>query len=98
MRVVAVDVAEDAQSFNEYVSRMKLPFPVLHDPDGAVSLRFAPSHANPGLDDRARVVVTSNLVLDREGRIRFFTLLDTTHFDAKLVHVKRALDKTLQAG
>jgi peroxiredoxin len=98
VRVVAVDVAEDDQAFAAYVSRMKLPFPVLHDPDGATSLRFTPANASPGVKDRRMVIVTSNLVIDREGRIRFFTLLDTTHFDAKLVHVRRALDQALQAG
>jgi peroxiredoxin len=98
VRVVAVDVAESDEAFNEYVARMKLPFPVLHDPDGAVSLRFTPSHANPGVKDRKQVVVTSNLVIDREGRIQFFTLLDTAHFDAKLVHVEHALQQALQGA
>jgi peroxiredoxin len=98
VRVVAVDVAESDEAFNEYVARMKLPFPVLHDPDGAVSLRFTPTHANPGVKDRKQVVVTSNLVIDREGRIQFFTLLDTAHFDAKLVHVEHALEQALQGA
>jgi peroxiredoxin len=97
VRVVAVDVAEDDQAFASYVSRMQLPFPVLHDPDGATSLRFTPANASPGVKDRRMVIVTSNLVIDRDGRIRFFTLLDTTHFDAKLVHVRHALDQALQA-
>jgi len=97
VRVVAVDVGEDDQAFASYVSRMQLPFPVLHDPDGATSLRFTPSNASPGVKDRRMVIVTSNLVIDRDGRIRFFTLLDTTHFDAKLVHVRQALDQALQA-
>jgi peroxiredoxin len=97
VRVVAVDVGEDDQAFTSYVSRMQLPFPVLHDPDGATSLRFTPSNASPGVKDRRMVIVTSNLVIDRDGRIRFFTLLDTTHFDAKLVHVRQALDQALQA-
>jgi peroxiredoxin len=98
VRVVAVDVAEDDQAFASYVSRMELPFPVLHDPDGATSLRFTPANASPGVKDRRMVIVTSNLVIDRDGRIRFFTLLDTTHFDAKLVHVRHALDQALQAS
>ena len=35
------------------------------------------------------------VVLDREGRIRFFTMADTVRFDAKLVHVRRAMDELL---
>ena len=95
---LAVDVGENEQAFNAYVARMKLSFPVLHDPDASVSLRFTPTNANPGVKDRTQVIVTSNLVIDRDGRIRFFTLLDTVHFDAKLVHVRRAVDLALQAS
>ena len=98
VRVLAVDVGENEQAFNAYVTRMKLPFPVLHDPDAAVSLRFTPTNANPGVKDRTQVIVTSNLVIDREGRIRFFTLLDTVHFDATLVHVRHAVDLALGAS
>jgi len=98
VRVLAVDVGENEESFNAYVARMKLPFPVLHDPDAAVSLSFTPTGASPGVKNRTQVIVTSNLVIDREGRIRFFTLLDTVHFDAKLVHVSHAVDQALQAG
>jgi peroxiredoxin len=97
VHVLAIDVGENVQSFNAYVARMKLPFPVLHDPDAAVSLRFTPTNANPGVKDRTQVIVTSNLVIDRQGRIRFFTLLDTVHFDAKLVHTRHAVDLALQA-
>lgn len=68
------------------------PFSVVRDGDGVVSTAFTPALASPGVKDRTKVVVTSNLVIDRDGKIRFFTLLDTTHFDAKLVHVRRAID------
>src|SRR4051812_18434332 len=43
VHVLAVDVGENEQAFNAYVARMQLPFPVLHDPDAAVSLRFTPT-------------------------------------------------------
>jgi hypothetical protein len=75
-----------------------MPFPVLRDADGVVSAAFAPPLALPGVKDRTKVVVTSNLVVDREGRIRFFTLLDTTHFDARLVHLRRAIDAVVGAS
>jgi peroxiredoxin len=98
VRVIAIDVGEDEASFASYVSRMKLPFPVLHDPDATVSLSFTPTRATPGVKDRTQVIVTSNLVIDRNGTIRFFTLLDTVHFDAKLVHLSHAVDLALQEG
>jgi peroxiredoxin len=95
VKVVAVDVREDDAGYRTYVTRTQIPFPVLHDGDGAVSTAYAPAHASPGVKDRTKVVVTSNLVIDREGRIRFFTLLDSGHFDAELVHVRQAVDEVL---
>jgi peroxiredoxin len=92
VKVVAVDVREDDTGYRKYVTRTHMPFPVLHDAEGVVSTAYAPALAQPGVKDRSKVVVTSNLVIDRDGRIRFFTLLDTTHFDAELVHVRRAVD------
>ena len=44
------------------------------------------------------VLVTSNLVIDPKGKIRFFTMADTVHFDAKLVHLHRAVDRVLAEG
>ena len=96
VKVVAVDVKEPDEAYREYVSRMTLPFPVLRDADGSVSTSFTPAKAQPGVVDRTQVVVTSNLVIDRSGRIRFFTLLDTQHFDAKLVHLRHTLDRVLE--
>jgi peroxiredoxin len=95
VKVVAIDVREDEAGYQKYVTRTQMPFPVLHDREGVVSTAYAPAHALEGVKDRTKVVVTSNLVIDREGRIRFFTLLDTTHFDADLVHVRSAIDRTL---
>lgn len=92
VRVVAVDVREDEASYKDYVTRRATPFSVVRDGDGVVSTAFTPALASPGVKDRSKVVVTSNLVIDRDGKIRFFTLLDTTHFDARLVHVRHAVD------
>lgn len=98
VKVVAVNVKEGDAEYREYVSRMPTAFPVLRDPDGAVSGSFTPSKAQPGVIDRTQVVVTSNLVIDKKGKIRFFTLLDTQHFDAKLVHLRRSLDRVIEEG
>ena len=69
--------------------------PVLRDEGGAVALRFTPPGAQPEFADRTMALVTSNLVIDPKGKIRFFTVVDTVHFDAKLVHVRRAVDRVL---
>jgi hypothetical protein len=68
---------------------------VLRDAAGEVALSYAPPGAQPTLKVRTDAVVTSNLVLDPEGRIRFFTLADTVHFDARLVHARRAIEALL---
>ena len=41
-------------------------------------------------------MIASNLIIDREGKIRFFSLLDSAHFDAKLVGLRAQLDKLLE--
>jgi peroxiredoxin len=96
VKVVAVDVKEPDEAYREYLSRMTLPFPVLRDADGAVSTSFTPAKAQPGVVDRTLVVVTSNLIIDKSGKIRFFTLLDTQHFDAKLGNLRHTLDRVLE--
>jgi peroxiredoxin len=93
--VVAVDVKEDDASYAKYLARMPMPFPVLWDKTGEVTASFAPPGAQPALADRSMVLVTSNLVLDEQGTIRFFTMVDTVHFDAKLVHARAAIDRLL---
>ena len=44
---------------------------------------------------RDQVPIASNLVLDRSGKIRFFSLLDTANFDAKLLALTVRLDALL---
>jgi peroxiredoxin len=95
VKVVAVDIKEKDDGYRKYVGRAKMPFPVLHDADGAVAAKFTPNLAQPAIKDRSTVLVTSNLVVDPEGKIAFFTMVDTVHFDARLVHARRAIDREL---
>ena len=37
--------------------------------------------------------IAANLIIDREGRIRFYSLLDSANFDAKLIDLKAKLDE-----
>jgi peroxiredoxin len=98
VRVLAVDVKEPDDGYRKYLARAKMPFPVTRDLTGDVAASYAPSGAQPSFKDRTSVLVTSNLVIDPEGRIRFFTLADTVHFDARLVHARHAIDALLGPG
>jgi len=95
VRVVAIGISEPEPDYREYIGRMPMNLPVLRDDGGAVALRFTPPGAQPEFKDRTKALVTSNLVLDPAGNIRFFTVLDTVHFDAKLEHVRHAVDQLL---
>jgi peroxiredoxin len=95
VRVFAVDIKESDEGYEKYVGRAKMPFPVLRDTTGAVTATFTPERAQPTIKDRATVLVTSNAVVDPEGRIRFFTMVDTVHFDSRLVHARRAIEDLL---
>lgn len=44
---------------------------------------------------RDQVPIASNLIIDDEGKICFYSLLDTTSFDAKLVILRGRLEELL---
>ena len=98
VKIVAIDIKENDEGYKKYVDRVPMPFPVLRDTTGEVTARFTPPKAQPEITDRSSVIVTSNLVLDATGNIQFFTMVDTVHFDAKLVHARRVVDRLLAQG
>lgn len=89
-----IDVQETKKKTAEYASRSKFTFPVLLDLDGKVSASYAPPGVQPDLA-RETVPIASNLIIDREGKIRFYSLLDSANFDAKLVALTARLEKLL---
>jgi peroxiredoxin len=95
VKVVAIVVKEDDAGYRKYLGRVPLPFGVLHDTRGEVVGAYTPANAQPEIKDRSLVLITSNLVIDQEGRVAFFTMADTLHFDAKLVHARRTIDGLL---
>jgi peroxiredoxin len=97
VQVLIVDVKEPKQLVARWAGRAGVAFPVLLDGDGAVATRYAPKDAQPALA-RDEVVVAANLLIDREGRTRFFSLLDTAQFDARLIALRAVLDELLAAG
>jgi peroxiredoxin len=96
VKILAVDIKETDEGYAKYLARVPMPIPVLRDRTGEVVASYTPDKAQPAIKDRAAVLVTSNLVIDPEGRIRFFTMVDTASFDADLVFVRRAVDDLLR--
>lgn len=98
VQVLVIDVKESEEDTRAFAERSGFTFPVLRDADGTVAASYAPADVLPDLP-RSDVVIASNLIIDREGIIRFYTLLDTTSFDAKLVELRERLDALLaEAG
>jgi len=95
IQVFIVDVKEDKDLVEKSLARFKFSFPVLLDADGAVSASYAPEGVQPDLA-RDEVPLASNLILDKEGKIRFYSLLNSANFDAKLTQLKQKLDELLQ--
>lgn len=97
VRVIIVDVKETREQVEKWAARFNFSFPVLLDLDGSVSSRYAPEGVQPDLA-RDEVPLASNLIIDPEGKIRFYSLLNTTAFDAKLTKVRQTLDVLLGKG
>jgi peroxiredoxin len=98
VKFIAVDAKEPEADYRTFLGRVAMPFPVLRDDSGAVAASYAPGRALPDFTERYKVVVTSNLVLDPSGTIRFFGLLDLRNFDAAYVHVREVLEEMLAGG
>jgi peroxiredoxin Q/BCP len=98
VKTVGVVVADTEEGYKKYTTRVIMPFPVLRDVRDEVGLGYAPEHALPSFKDRRKVAVTANLVIDPQGVIRHFSLVDTAHFDAELTQVRGALDTLLAQG
>ena len=55
---------------------------------------YSPPDLLPDLS-RSEVAIGSNLIIDDKGKIKFFDLLNTTSFDAKLTKLQALLDQLL---
>ncbi len=85
---------EDAETAAKWASRLEWSIPVLLDEDGSVAASYAPEGVLPDLP-REQVPIASNLIIDPEGMIRFYSLLDSKNFDAKLVALTARLEEML---
>jgi peroxiredoxin len=96
VQALIVDVMETPAVAEAWAKRHEFSFPVLLDPDGKATSLYAPGDALPDLP-RDQVPIASNLIIDSEGIVRFFTLLDSANFDARLVALRARLDELLVA-
>lgn len=94
MQVLVINVKESKTKATRWARALKFTFPVLLDADGEVATRYAPAGVLPDLP-RDQIPIASNIIIDREGKIRFFSLLDSVHFDARLVVLTARLNKLL---
>jgi peroxiredoxin len=92
---VVINVLESPELATSWAKNLKWTIPVLLDVDGKVSESYAPEGVLPDLP-RSQIPIASNLIIDREGRIQFYSLLDSRNFDAKLVGLQTRLDELLE--
>jgi peroxiredoxin len=97
VQVLVIDVMETEEATRVYAERSKFTFPVLLDSEGKVAASYAPEGVLPDLP-RDQVPIASNLIIDPQGEIQFYTLLDSVNFDAKLVQLKARLEELLANG
>lgn len=94
VQVLIIDVKEDKDKVRKSFQKFNFTFPVLLDSLGMVSASYAPKDVLPDLA-RDEVPLASNLIIDKQGKIQFYSLLNTSNFDAKLVHMKQKLDELI---
>ena len=98
VKVLIIDVREPVELVQEKLQdKFNFSFPLLLDSDGAVATSYCPPDVQPDLE-RAEVMIASNLLIDPEGKIQFFSLLDSEGFDAKLRELKAKLDVLLTSS
>lgn len=95
VRAVVINVLEDAAVATAWKTHLGWNIPVLLDVDGSVAESYAPADVLPDLP-RNQIPIASNLIIDPEGRIQFYSLLDSRNFDAKLIALKARLDELLE--
>lgn len=95
VKVLIIDVKEQTELVKARLQqRFNLSFPILLDTDGTVAASFAPEGVLPELA-RDEIMLASNILIDNQGKVQFFSLLDSKNFDAKLVHLKAKLNELL---
>lgn len=94
VQVIMVDVKEPRETVARVAAQYGVAFPVLLDPKGQMARKYCPPGAQPELE-RDEVALASNLIIDAEGIIRYFSLFSTGAYDAKLTELRKRLDALL---
>ena len=101
VKVLLVDIQDKDPGWESLKSRVAKSVLLLRDATGNASRRYAPPKAQPSFTNRAEVMLAATLVIDRDGRIAAFELVDTNPaqgFDAELTPIRRKLDGRLSAS
>jgi hypothetical protein len=77
-----INVQESREKAADWARESGFTFPVLLDPEGKTSARYAPTGVLPDLP-REQVPIAANLI----------SLLDSAHFDAKLKALSTRLEE-----
>ncbi len=91
VQVFVINTKESKTKANRWGKALGFTLPVLLDLDGEVSTRYAPEGVAPFLP-RDQVPIGSNMVIDQEGTIQFYSLLDSVNFDAELIALNACLE------
>jgi hypothetical protein len=91
-----INVLETEETAVAWAAGLEWTISVLLDRDGTVAESYAPEGLLPDLP-RNQIPIASNLIVDREGKIQFYSLLDSRNFDAKLVDLRERLESLLAA-
>jgi alkyl hydroperoxide reductase subunit AhpC len=96
VRAIVINVLESREVATAWKKKVEWTIPMALDLDGKVSTSYAPEGLLPDLP-RDQIPIASNLIIDPEGRIQFYSLLDSRNFDAKLVALTARLEQLLAA-
>ena len=95
VEVLIIDVKEEQSLVQAKLqNKFNFSFPILLDSEGKVAASYAPEGVLPDLT-RDEVVLASNLLIDPQGKIQFYSLLDSKDFDAELVALQERLHELL---
>ena len=89
-----INVKESKTKTARWRKALGWTLPVLLDLDGGVAVRYSPPDVLPDLP-RDQVPIASNMIIDRKGRIQFYSLLDSANFDARLITLTTQLEELL---
>jgi len=96
VQALVINVLEKKEVAEGWKKQVGWTIPMLLDLDGKVSASYAPEGLLPDLP-RDQIPIASNLIIDPEGKIQFYSLLDSRNFDAKLISLQARLDELLAA-